>query len=190
MINEQTTVTAAELGQVLGLTDRRIRQLAADGIIIKAGRGRYLLGGSIQNIISSIEGRAEPDDLRRARLELMQAQTRRIEQDIAEKESNADDSAWQDELVGAMSLTAKLRMREMAGWLHAEIGHQNVTMTGAHDAAQSICGRVHEWALGIADELEAEFLALAAEARRKGVHLDAWKEMLKLRTENPTEAEQ
>lgn len=183
-IDDSTTCTAAELGALLGLTDRRIRQLAADGVVAKAERGQYRLGESIRNIISATEGRAEPDDLRRARLELMQAQTRRIEQDISEREGTADDLSWQDALVRALSLTVRLRVREVASWLHAEIAHRDVRMAGVQDAARDICGQVHEYALGIADELETEFLALAADARRRGVHLDAWRDMLKLRTDS------
>ncbi|QTX33220.1 hypothetical protein KAR29_04820 [Aminithiophilus ramosus] len=45
---EERRVSGTELAALLGLTDRRIRQLAREGIFPKEGRGRYVLGPSVR----------------------------------------------------------------------------------------------------------------------------------------------
>lgn len=42
------TVDAQTLGDLIGLTARRVRQLAAEGVFEKSGRGRYPLAGCVQ----------------------------------------------------------------------------------------------------------------------------------------------
>lgn len=48
------TVNASVLGELLGVTDRRIRQLAEEGILIRAAKGRYKLAESIKNYILTL----------------------------------------------------------------------------------------------------------------------------------------
>lgn len=52
--NEAIEVTEIELADWLGLTDRRIRQLAKDGIVAKSRRGRYDLKASIKGYVNWI----------------------------------------------------------------------------------------------------------------------------------------
>jgi hypothetical protein len=173
VIDDQSTVTASELGVLLGLTDRRIRQLASDGLVAKADRGQYKLGESIRNIIAATEGKAEPDDLRRARLELMQAQTRRIGQDIALREAQAGDLDWQDGLVQAFSTFFVLRLRNAGSWFVAEFGNRHVTARGIKgDATRALAGWCQETMLGLVFEAQTELGAIATEARRKQIVLD------------------
>lgn len=47
-------VTEAELAEYLGLSDRRIRQLFKEGVVIKSQRGRYDLKASVLRYINSI----------------------------------------------------------------------------------------------------------------------------------------
>lgn len=53
-------VSAAFLAKVLGLTIRRVRQLAAEGVIRKLGRGKYPLAESVQRYLGLLDsgGRA------------------------------------------------------------------------------------------------------------------------------------
>lgn len=78
-------VSAAFLSKVLGLTIRRIRQLAAEGVIQKAGRGRYPLAESVQRYIGLIDSGGRGDgkvlDYHRERTRLT-----RIRADVAEVE--------------------------------------------------------------------------------------------------------
>jgi len=48
MTDLPTEVSGRALGWLLSLTDRRIRQLADQGVLTKAGRGKYLLKESVE----------------------------------------------------------------------------------------------------------------------------------------------
>lgn len=45
------TVSAKELGQWLGVTDRMVREYADRGIVVRHGRGKYLLQESVTNLL-------------------------------------------------------------------------------------------------------------------------------------------
>jgi phage terminase Nu1 subunit (DNA packaging protein) len=49
-LDDSVTCTGAELGWVLGVTDRSIRSYAAKGLAVRAKRGRYLLGQSVRRV--------------------------------------------------------------------------------------------------------------------------------------------
>lgn len=53
-----------QLAELLGLTPRRIQQLAEEGVIVKASRGQYKAANSIQNYIRYLQDkeRAVSDD--------------------------------------------------------------------------------------------------------------------------------
>jgi hypothetical protein len=55
------TVTAAELSEILGLTDERLRQLAKEGMP-KASRGRYPLRDAVRFYADSLRKRRETGD--------------------------------------------------------------------------------------------------------------------------------
>jgi hypothetical protein len=178
-MDDTTTVTAGELGTLLGLTDRRIRQLAAEGIIVKASRNQYALGASLRNMLTAVEGKAEPDDLRLARLELMRSQKRRIDQDIAEKESTGADLAWQSGLVDAFATFYALRLRSAAAWFHTEYANRHVTVRGVKgDAARHVAGWIQETALGLAHEVRTELGKIVLDAEKRGVILN-WDSMVR-----------
>ena len=56
---DSLTVSAAVLGGIFGVTDRRIRQMAEEGIIVRAAKGRYNLVESLKNYILSLKLAAE-----------------------------------------------------------------------------------------------------------------------------------
>ena len=49
------TVNSAALEKIIGVSDRRIRQLAEENIIIRAAKGRYKLMDSITNYICTFK---------------------------------------------------------------------------------------------------------------------------------------
>lgn len=49
------TVNSATLEKMIGVSDRRIRQLAEEGIVIRAAKGRYKLKDSIMNYILTLK---------------------------------------------------------------------------------------------------------------------------------------
>lgn len=56
---DSTTVSAAVLGDMFGVTDRRIRQMAEEGIVVRAAKGRYKLVDSIKNYLLAMKLAAE-----------------------------------------------------------------------------------------------------------------------------------
>lgn len=49
------TVNSATLEKIIGVSDRRIRQLAEEGIVVRAAKGRYKLKDSIMNYILTLK---------------------------------------------------------------------------------------------------------------------------------------
>lgn len=52
---EGLTVSATVLGELLSVTDRRVRQLAEEGIFKRVSKGRYLLPDSIKTYINMLK---------------------------------------------------------------------------------------------------------------------------------------
>lgn len=59
---DRLTVSAAVLGNIFGVTDRRIRQMAEEGIIVRAAKGRYNLVDSLKNYILSLKLAVDSND--------------------------------------------------------------------------------------------------------------------------------
>lgn len=53
------TVSASVLGNIFGVTDRRIRQMAEEGIVVRAAKGRYKLVDSLKNYLLTLKLTAE-----------------------------------------------------------------------------------------------------------------------------------
>lgn len=56
---DSLTVSAAVLGNIFGVRDRRVRQMAEEGIVVRAAKGRYNLVESLKNYILSLKLAAE-----------------------------------------------------------------------------------------------------------------------------------
>lgn len=103
-------VTSQVVGDFLGLTPRRIRQLAACGVVERLGRGRYALEASVRGYVSWLQAKLEdgregaPSD---AQARLMAARADLAELALEEKRAEllpADDiQAAVDALMGAIS---------------------------------------------------------------------------------------
>ncbi|KAB2738456.1 hypothetical protein F9K90_07160 [Brucella anthropi] len=69
----EMTLTGEELGILLNLTDRRIRQLADEGLIERADeRGQYRIHPSVSRYVTALESRRDPDlqELNRTRAKM------------------------------------------------------------------------------------------------------------------------
>lgn len=53
------TVSASVLGDIIGISDRRVRQIGEEGIFIRAAKGRYKLLESIKNYIINLKVEAD-----------------------------------------------------------------------------------------------------------------------------------
>lgn len=56
---DSITVASAVLGEIFGVTDRRIRQMAEEGTVARVAKGRYKLVESIKNYILNLKLAAE-----------------------------------------------------------------------------------------------------------------------------------
>ena len=52
---DSITVSAAVLGDLLGVSERRVRQRAEEGIMVRASKGRYKLVDSVKNYILTLK---------------------------------------------------------------------------------------------------------------------------------------
>lgn len=55
-------VSTKEISEILGLSDRRIRQLENEGALVKIAHGKFHLPDSIQRYIEFIKEQSEPDE--------------------------------------------------------------------------------------------------------------------------------
>ena len=86
----KSTVKATVLANLFGLTERRIRQLAEVGVVVKAARGEFELASSIRAYVTFLnKTTGETDDsgtsFRRSRARLMAARAALAEMEQAEK---------------------------------------------------------------------------------------------------------
>lgn len=112
--NNLGVVSVDVLAKLLGLTTRRIQQLAADGVIPKGGvRGEYVLAGSVRGYINYLQKDGVIDD-RLATEKLMEEITnlklKNKKLHVAnEKESN--DLVYISEARGQMAMIAEIGLR-------------------------------------------------------------------------------
>ena len=71
------------LAGILGITDRRIRQLAGQGVLTKAGRGHYPWPGVVEQYCNYLRGGGEKDTSKLKEREL-ELKCKRLEQTISE----------------------------------------------------------------------------------------------------------
>ena len=87
------------LSQLIGITDRRIRQLAAQGVLTKVARGHYPFPGVVQQYCEYLRtgGAVEGGRLKERELEL---KCKRLEQTINEydtaRRDDIESECWQD----------------------------------------------------------------------------------------------
>lgn len=72
-------VSNATLASLLGVSERRIRQMLAAGLAVPAGRGRLALGPTIRRVIDDARASSATPDLLSARAELVRAKARQVE---------------------------------------------------------------------------------------------------------------
>ncbi len=96
-ITPETEVSTTELACVLGITGRRIRQLAEDGQLEKSGQGRFVLADAVQRYIAGLS--RETTSAEEAKLER------------AKRQSEATLKMSKAEI-------ARLEMKELQGNMH------------------------------------------------------------------------
>lgn len=59
--NEQI-IKSTQLAEILGISERHLRRLASENVIVKNGQGKYLLVDSVKNYIEYLESKNDVDD--------------------------------------------------------------------------------------------------------------------------------
>jgi phage terminase Nu1 subunit (DNA packaging protein) len=82
MSNCPRNVTPTELAELLGLTVRHVQRLAQEGVIVRAGRGRYDLAASVQGYVEWLR-RGADDDINPPKERALLHRAQRERQEIA-----------------------------------------------------------------------------------------------------------
>ena len=107
-----TVVSAATLAECFRITDRQVRRLAEEGVVVKDARGRYRLAESVQGFLAhALAGQSsanEPADLIEARRQLLveQARAAKRRNDIEDK-TLWTDATVQDLVTGTYAVTVQ-----------------------------------------------------------------------------------
>lgn len=80
------TASAAEIGKLLGRSDRRVRQIAADAGIAASEHGLWPVGPVIRAAVAAASRERDSDAEKEARARLMAARAREVELRTAERE--------------------------------------------------------------------------------------------------------
>lgn len=145
-ITPETEVSTVELACVLGITGRRIRQLAEDGQLEKVEQGRFNLSSSVQRYISEVaKGSKSADD---------------VKMEKARQQSEVTLKAAKAEI-------ARLEMKELQGKMHRSEDVEAMTT----DLIYAIRGALMALPGRLAVEVAAtQTAAEAAEIVRKEIH--------------------
>src|ERR1044071_7540018 len=85
------TVSAADLADLLGLSERHVGRLAASGVIPPPIRGKFALRDSVRGYVSSLYARTDSGPLREARRRRTLAQSSLDELTLAERRGRLVD---------------------------------------------------------------------------------------------------
>lgn len=119
IITDDFTVNSTELGLVLGLSARRVRQMAQEGTILAAQKGRYKLVDSVRRYIGFVTGDQLSEDE-----QAVERKRRRAEADIKV----------------AKAIIAKLEAEELKGKMHRSEDVEALTMDMANTLRSLLLG--------------------------------------------------
>jgi len=132
-ITAETEVSTTELACVLGITGRRIRQLAEDGILEKTSRGRFLLCESVQRYNAASRGKeTSPQEEEKLNAELGIKKAKAVIAALEAKELQGKMHRSED--VAAMTEDLVFTIR---GMLIALPGRLAVDVTAVQTAAEA-----------------------------------------------------
>jgi len=145
-ITDETTISTTELARCLGLSARRIQQLAQDGIVPPATRGRFRLNDSVQRYITFISGNKMSED----------------EQKVERTRKMAEA-----QIKAAKATVAKLEASELQGKMHRSEDVEAITADMANTLRSLLLGLPGRLAV---DVHNADSAAEASVIIRKAIH--------------------
>ena len=161
-IDAEAEISTTELAAILGVTARRVQQMAQDGTIIPVRRGYFQLGDAVQRYINFLSKPASSVVLISASNFLSKPQISEAEQKLetAKRQSEA-------QLKLSKAQLAKMEVEELKGKLHRSEDVEGFTedlIYTIRGALLSLPGRLS------VDVTAAQSPAEAAEIIRKEVH--------------------
>lgn len=143
-ITDDTTISTTELARVLGLSARRIQQMAQDGIVPPASKGRFRLNDSVQRYITFITGNKMSED---------------------EKKTEKARRLAEVQIKAAKASVAKLEASELQGKMHRSEDVQAITEDMANSMRELLLGLPGRLAVDVANaRSEAETAVIIKEA--------------------------
>ncbi|NMN57841.1 phage terminase Nu1 subunit (DNA packaging protein) [Xanthobacter sp. SG618] len=101
-------LTADQLAAFLGVTPKTIRNHAERGVVVRSGRGKYLLAESIRNMLAEARKGSRTNDLHREQLALVREKRRAAELRNAEAEGRVIDLTEAEAVVDAIVATFRV----------------------------------------------------------------------------------
>jgi hypothetical protein len=122
-------VPAATLAKLFEVTAQRIHQLAADGILVKAGRGQFELWPSVRNYIRFLRerkvnqygGGKDTDEKDAAQVRLTKAKAEIAEMNAARMRGESLEAETVERFVGGMVMDAKVKLEAFAHKLSGQL---------------------------------------------------------------------
>jgi phage terminase Nu1 subunit (DNA packaging protein) len=117
-------VTTKELSEILGLSDRRIRQLENEGSLVKITHGKFDLPQSIQKYIQVIKEQSESDeeiDLTTERTLLTRANRQKVELELKIMQGELHRSEDIEQVMNDMLGTSRARLLGIPGKIASKL---------------------------------------------------------------------
>lgn len=147
-VNAETEVNTTALASILGVTARRVQQLAQDNTIVQSRRGYFLLGDSVQRYI-----KYKGEEAKVADDEVLEAEKKKLVNDARLKEAKAT--------------VAQIEAEELKGTIHRADDVEVITndmIYTIRSALNALPGRLAVDVAGVSSAAEA------SEIIRREVH--------------------
>ena len=120
------TIPVATLARLFNLTERRVQQMAREGIIPKPEKGKYDLIGCTRAYIKYLQERAtgrdiEPQDAYLERARLLKAQADKVELEVKSMNGEVVPSEQMELLWSGLVASFRLRMLALPVWCTPQV---------------------------------------------------------------------
>lgn len=123
------------IAQLLNISERRLQQLAKEGIVPKSGRGRYPLAGCIRGYVTylqeQVDGGKDVIDYRQEKARGERVKAERMEFDLAVKRREYAPISMLEEVLDRVSSAAAARLDAITSRLHQRYPSMKATHLSA-----------------------------------------------------------
>jgi len=139
------TVSAAQASALLMISQDRVRQLARDGVIPKAGRDAYPLAGLVQGYLRFLRDEARRSSRSAAGAALHNARRLEVEQKIADADRRLVDVREARALFEEFAATARETMAALPASITADPILHNIIKARCDDIQQQVMAKAEAW---------------------------------------------